>query len=404
MSNQIVKDKVFIVFGLQPWDFEMGSNCKNIAMELAKNNKVVYVNRPIERWTLYKFKGDKKINARLESLKKGIGVLEMEGENLWVLNPRTILESINWMPPGRMYHVVSRANAKRLAKQIKWALNKLNFKNAYLFIDNDFLKGFYLNDYLQADMVIYYIRDFLLSQKYFIKHGTKMEPGMMKKADVVVANSLYLAEYSKQYNKHSFDIGQGCELEGYIKNDHEVPADIKNIKYPIIGYCGALLETRLDINLLRELAEKKKEWSIVLVGPEDEAFKKSSLHQLPNIHFLGSKPVDSLPAYVHQFDICINPQLLNQMTIGNYPRKIDEYLAAGKPVVATDTKAMEIFKDHCYLAKDLNGYIEGIIQQLKETDTVAAERKKDFALSHTWEASVNEMYAAINTYKNKAIL
>ena len=63
MSNQIVKDKVFIVFGLQPWDFEMGSNCKNIAMELAKNNKVVYVNRPIERWTLYKFNGDKKINA-----------------------------------------------------------------------------------------------------------------------------------------------------------------------------------------------------------------------------------------------------------------------------------------------------------------------------------------------------
>ncbi|HAI83429.1 MAG TPA: glycosyl transferase family 1, partial [Chitinophagaceae bacterium] len=87
-------------------------------------------------------------------------------------------------------------------------------------------------------------------------------------------------------------------------------------------------------------ATAKPEWSLVLVGPEDEAFKQSALHQLPNVHFLGSKQPEALPEYVAAFDVCINPQLLNEVTIGNYPRKVDEYLAMGKPVVATQTEAM----------------------------------------------------------------
>lgn len=401
MNNTKIKGRDFIVFGLQPWDFEMGSNCKNVAMEIEKDNRVLYINRPIERSSLYKFRKDPKIQNRLKSLKKGEEIITKQMDNLWVFNPRTILESINWLPPGKLYHTLSRLNAKRFASQIKWACEQLGFKDPVLFIDNDFLKGYYLNDYLKADLLVYYIRDFLQSQPYFTKHGTTMEPAFMKKADVVVANSLYLANYSKQFNPDSFDIGQGCELEGYIKNDYEVPSDLKDIRKPIIGYVGALLNTRLDINLLENIALQRKDWNIVLVGPEDTAFRTSALHQMENVHFIGSKPVEDLPSYVHHFDVCINPQLVNQMTIGNYPRKIDEYLAAGKPVVATETEAMQMFKDHCFLAKDLEGYIEGISKLLKEDDADAAAARKDFALSHTWEASVNGMYAAIEAVEKR---
>lgn len=401
MITKKISGRDFIVFGLQPWDFEMGSNCKNIAIELAKNNRVLYVNRPIERSSLYKFKSDHKIQNRLKSLKQGIGVLEKEDENIWVFNPRIILESINWLSPGKIHHSLNRINGKRLAIQVKKACNELEFKNPVLFIDNDFLKGFYLNDYLKADILVYYIRDFLQSQPYFKKHGTKLEPEFMAKSDIVVANSLYLADYAKKFNKRSYDIGQGCELDGYIVDNYEKPGDMKSIAHPVIGYVGALLNTRLDINLLEEIAKRKPEWNIVLVGPEDEAFKQSNLHNISNVYFLGSKPVDSLPSYVHHFDVCINPQVLNQMTIGNYPRKIDEYLAAGKPVVATETETMQMFKDYCFLAKDANGYIDGISQLLangkSEKDFNA---RRTFALSHTWEASVNGIYDAIHAFEN----
>lgn len=391
----------FIVFGLQPWDFEMGSNCKNLALEIAKKHRVLYVNRPIERSNLYAFKNDDKIKNRLNALKNGVEVLEMKSTNLWVFNPKTILESINWLPAGKLYHVISKMNAKRLANQINWAMQHLQFNRSVLFIDNDFLKGYYLNDYLKAETMVYYIRDFLLSQPYFAKHGKEMEPGIMTKADVVVANSLYLAEYSKQFNSDSFDVGQGCELEEFVKGNYEVPDDMKSIKGPIIGYCGALLEMRLDIKLIFDIANKRKDWKIVLVGPEDKAFKCSDLHSLDNVYFLGSKSVESLPSYVHQFDVCINPQVLNQMTIGNYPRKIDEYLAAGKPIVATKTRAMEMFKEYCSLVSSSDEYIceiEKILHSGEQKEEI--ERRRKFALSHTWESSTEAIYAAIAVHLN----
>ncbi|WP_246229570.1 glycosyltransferase [Mucilaginibacter humi] len=134
------------------------------------------------------------------------------------------------------------------------------------------------------------------------------------------------ANYCRQYNPNSFYVGRGCDLEVFTnKQDLPVPADVANLKSPIIGYVGALQSIRLNLDLLAYIARQKPAWSIVLVGPEDEQFKVSELHQINNIHFLGSKDPDSLAAYINSFDICLNPQIVNQVTIGNYPRKIDEY-------------------------------------------------------------------------------
>jgi hypothetical protein len=129
-----------------------------------------------------------------------------------------------------------------------------------------------------------------------------------------------------------------------------VPVEILNIKGPVIGYCGALLSLRLDIELLYEIAHSNSEWNIVLVGPEDDDFRKSRLHEMPKCPFpwsQGSGNSSFIRLEILMFALIL--RLVNQMTIGNYPRKIDEYLAAGKPVVATSTRAMEEFKDYVYL-------------------------------------------------------
>lgn len=401
MIKQTAKGRDYIVFGLQPWDFEMGSNCKNVAIELARDNRVLYVNRPVERSSLWKYRNDPKIKNRMRSIRTGEGVLEDVQENIRVFNPRVILESIHPLPHGMIYNYISRLNARRFAREIHWAIKQSGFTDPVLFIDNDMLKGYYLIDYLKPAFTIYYIRDFLLSQAYFVKHGSKMEPAIMKKADLVVANSAYLANYAAQYNPESYDIGQGCELESYIIDGLKEPADLTQIGHPRIGYVGALLDTRLDIALLEDVARSKPDWQIVLVGPEDPVFAASGLHRLPNVHFLGSKPVAELPAYVHHFDVCINPQRINQMTIGNYPRKIDEYLAAGKPVVATTTEAMQLFSAYSLLGKSAEDYVELIGRALQEEKPEMAKERRNFALSHSWEASVSAMYQAMEKVTGK---
>ncbi|HEY1054172.1 MAG TPA: glycosyltransferase, partial [Emticicia sp.] len=130
-----------------------------------------------------------------------------------------------------------------------------------------------------------------------------------------------------------------------------------------------------------------------LIGPEDPVFEKSRLHEIPNVHFLGSKKTTELPAYMHYMDVCMNPQVINGLTMGNYPRKIDEYLSMGKPTVATETLAMKMFLPHVELAVGLEGYLKAIEKALQLQTHEQKLGAIDCAKSHTWEACVEKIYA-----------
>lgn len=388
-------NKDIIVTGLQSWDIGIGSNCINIAKEFAKNNRVLYVNRALDRISSLTPKKDNKTKNRIKSIQGKAADLRQELPNLCVLDPRVILESVNWMP-GFCFNYFNKCNNKKLARVISEASDRLNFKDPVLFVDNDFFRAQYLKEFLKANFFIYYIRDHLINQSYFKKHGARMEKNIIEKADLVVANSSFLASYAEKYNQNAIDIGQGCDFT-YFNPDiiYKKPNDIRDNKKPVIGYVGALVSYRLDVSLLEALAVKREDWDWIFVGPEDGVFEKSTLHSLRNVYFLGNKPESELAAYVSFFDVCINPQLDNDATRGNYPRKIDEYLALGKPVVATSTEFMEAFSEFVHLCKGAEGYEKAIIQALSEKNNPGfmAERKK-FALSHTWENSVKKIYSS----------
>ena len=126
-----------------------------------------------------------------------------------------------------------------------------------------------------------------------------------------------------------------------------------------------------------------------MVGPEDETFRKSDLHKIPNVHFLGLKDPDLIPAYIRQFDVAINPQKLNDVTWGNYPRKIDEYLGMGKPVVASKTEFMSLFTDITSLATSYEEYVTLIERALRENTPEEEVRREAFAMTHTWEHNLS---------------
>ena len=382
--------------GQQPWDIDIGSNAKNIALEFAKENRVIYVNAPLDRKTVLKKRHEPKVKKRIAVLKGKMPHLLKIANNLWNLYPRTVVESVNWVPSHPVFNMLNRRNNKKFAREIKLAADEIGFDQFVLFNDSLMFRGFYLKELLRPEKYIYYTRDYLIIQPYFKRHGEKLEGKLMKKSDVVVANSTYLRDYAAQFNSQSFYVGQGCDVSEFDDTKiAEIPADMSLINRPVIGYVGYLTAMRLDIELISHLAVSRPDWSVVLVGPEDEAFQQSALHQLPNVYFLGPKGPDQLPAYVHQFDVCINPQVVNMLTIGNYPRKIDEYLAMGKAVVATKTKAMEVFADYVYLSETKEEYVEMVEKALKENPADERLKRKEFANSHTWENSVSEIYKAI---------
>lgn len=385
-----------IIIGQQAWDTDIGSNCKNIALELSKNNRVLYVNSPLDRITLYKKRAEPKVQQRIAVIKgKQSGLVKIQ-ENLWNFYPDCLVESINWIKNEHLFNYLNKRNNIKFAESIVKGIKALDFKGYLLFNDNEIFKGFYLNKLLKPFLSIYYSRDYMLAVDYWKRHGERLEPLLIASNDICMANSVYLADYCKQYNENSYDIGQGCDLE-IFKEDllAEKPLELNTINTPIIGYVGALQSIRLDIELIAFIAKQRKDWTIVLVGPEDDQFKNSELHQLSNVVFTGIKPMESLPLYMQYFDVCINPQLVNQVTIGNYPRKVDEYLAMGKPTVATETRAMEIFKDHVYLAQSKADYITHIEKALTTDTPALQEERKSFAASHSWENCILKMNQAI---------
>lgn len=401
-QNDRIKGRDIVVVGQQPWDVSIGSNCKNIAIEWSKYNRVLYVNAPLDRKTLYQSKSDPKIQTRLEVISGSkVGLIQIQ-DNLWNLYPNVMIESINWIPLQGLFEWLNKRNNQLFAQSIQKAILELGFENIILFNDNDMFRSFHLKEMLQPATSIYYSRDFMLAVDYWKKHGEKLEPELIAKSDICVANSTYLADYCKQYNPASFYVGQGCELDLFMQTDGlPKPADMLAIPSPIIGYVGALQSIRLDIEVLMHISITKPEWNLVLVGPEDDVFKSSPLHQCNNVFFIGSKDPSELPQYIHAFDVCINPQIVNQVTIGNYPRKIDEYLAVGKPVVATKTEAMRIFMEHCFLAEDKNSYIDCITNALTTNSPELANQRRVFAAGHTWENSVALIDQAIINKEKK---
>ncbi|MEZ4686744.1 MAG: glycosyltransferase [Bacteroidia bacterium] len=346
----MIRNRDIIWLNLTPWDYDFGNNACNLAEEMARHNRVLYVNPPLDRISSMREKHDPKIQKRLEVLKGSRPDLEQQAPNLWVLNPKVRIESINWIPNNAIFDKINRRNNEKLARAIHPVLRQLGFHDYIIVNDNDIFRTLYMKEYLQPEAYYYYIRDQLTAVDYWKRHGVRLEPLHMAKADGIMANSAHLADYGRQFNDNAHYVGQGCDLSAW-KEDlvKEVPEDLASIKGPVVGYVGALDSNRLDIELIAYIARSNPDWAVVLVGPEDEKFLNSELHIINNVHFLGGKPPETLPSYVKGFDVCVNPQAVNPVTIGNYPRKIDEYLAMGKPTVGTMTKAMTAFADHVYL-------------------------------------------------------
>jgi glycosyltransferase involved in cell wall biosynthesis len=397
----MIRGKDIVVIGIQAWDIEIGSNCKNIASEFAKHNRVLYVNPPMDRVSRHRERNSDKIKKRVKVLKGIDADLVQIDQNLWNLYPKSVTESINFIKNGFVFDILNKMNAKRFFSDVNSALERLDFKDYIVFNDSSMFLGQYVKTFLVPSFYMYYVRDYLTKNPYWRKNGVRLEPKLIQNADCVVNNSTLYTEYGKQFTAHSYMVGQGCDttLFNDRERDIKVPKDLENIPGPRIGYVGFLSSRRLNIEILVQVAKNRPEWSIVLVGPEDDAFGASILHELDNVYFLGSRDASELPNYIKGFDVAINPQHINEATMGNYPRKIDEYLAMGKPTVASATKAMEYFKEYTYLGRTPEDYVMLIEKALTENSSHLENQRRAYGLSHSWENNVKEIYNCIEKVK-----
>ena len=219
------------------------------------------------------------------------------------------------------------------------------------------------------------------------------EERMLKRADVVVAVSDSLHQRCLQHNLSSFLVPNGVNTEMFRASTMKgvVPADLRRLPRPIIGYVGAI-QPIVDYSLLHRMSIERPEWSLVLAGPQDlDGAAQAALDTLcsrPNVHYLGCKPVGEVPTYIGACDVCLMPYHPGKSTVPDSDSiKLYEYLACGRPVVSVDVPSAARFSPLVRIARDGDEFIKGVEESLAEGPRFV-EARKLVASEHSWQQRV----------------
>jgi hypothetical protein len=120
----LLQGKNIVIIGLQAWYTDIGSNCKSIAKELSLDNRVLYINMPLDRKTIAQQKNDPNIRRHLQIIRNREERLVAVAPNLWNYYPAAILESINWIPSTAVFSFFNRINNRRFSRDIKRQLRR----------------------------------------------------------------------------------------------------------------------------------------------------------------------------------------------------------------------------------------------------------------------------------------
>ena len=157
-----------------------------------------------------------------------------------------------------------------------------------------------------------------------------LEKELMAKADIVFTGGHSIYEAKKNLHANIYPFPSSIEKEHFAKARLINKNHNGTVK---LGFFG-VIDERFDIELIREMADKKPDWQIILIGPVVK-IDPATLPKNNNIIYLGPKRYDELPEHLAAWDIALIPFLLNDSTRFISPTKTPEYLAAAKPVIST---------------------------------------------------------------------
>jgi glycosyltransferase involved in cell wall biosynthesis len=164
---------------------------------------------------------------------------------------------------------------------------------------------------------------------------------------------------------------------------------------PVIGFVGNVSSYKVDCELLRQVARLNPTMTFVLVGEiglGEPSTPVERLREEANVHLIGPRPYADLPSYLKSFDVCMIPFALNRVTEKSLPMKLFEYMASGKPIVATATKPLLDYSDQCYLAGNVAEFSAALRRATEEPMPGDRSRARiQMARGHGWDTRMREV-------------
>jgi glycosyltransferase involved in cell wall biosynthesis len=160
------------------------------------------------------------------------------------------------------------------------------------------------------------------------------EAALLREADLVFTGGQSLYEKKRTQHPRVYPFPSSVDVAHFRGiADLTEPGDQRELPHPRIGFFG-VIDERMNLSLMHRVAEERPEYHFILIGPVVK-ISESDLPRAANLHYLGPKTYNELPAYLAFWDVAIMPFALNDATRFISPTKTLEYLAAGKPIVST---------------------------------------------------------------------
>jgi glycosyltransferase involved in cell wall biosynthesis len=177
------------------------------------------------------------------------------------------------------------------------------------------------------------------------------------------------------------------------------PDDLRSPEETVVGFAGNFLESKVDFGLLEAIARGRPEWTLLLVGPAraETAAALERLARLPNVRRVGQVPYGDLPRYVAAFDVGLIPYLENDYTRSCFPLKLYEYLAAGKPVVATGLPHLRDVGPLIRLSDGVEDTLSALADGLARRSPEDVAERQALARSNTWETRAERLLGLVQT-------
>jgi teichuronic acid biosynthesis glycosyltransferase TuaH len=212
------------------------------------------------------------------------------------------------------------------------------------------------------------------------------EERLARSSDLVVAVSDAAARRWHERGVSTAFLPNGCDAPAFAAVDAAPdPADV-DLRGPVAGFVGQV-NHRTDLALLEAVADTGI--SLLIVGARDPSFEPERFERLaarPNVKHIGPRPFGELPSYLKLIDVGLVPYALTEFNLGSFPLKALEYLAAGRPVVATPLPALSwLDTDLVALHEQPNAFAAAVLRAtVLQRDRVLVERRRALAARHSW--------------------
>lgn len=357
------------------WDF-VWQRPQHLLSRLARNARVLFVEEPI--------------------------TVEGEGQPLLEILPGqktanvTVARLVQPVPNHRWIGHGDPLTAQTYCERLLDYLDRQGIKRPLLWLYTPMASDFV--DALPHKLLIYDVMDQLAAFKGAPAELKERERSLLSRADVVFTGGVSLYRDKLVHNPNTHLLPSGVEIEHFARaarrEQFDCPPELAQLTGPILGYFG-VIDERMDLPLIAQVAEAHPEWNIALVGPVAK-IDYADLPQAANIHYFGMRSYDQLPAYLAYFDVALVPFAMNEATRFLSPTKTLEYMAAHKPIVSTPIHdVIELYGDVVAIGYTPDEFVQHCEQALisKNYNRVRAE---ELLTQHTWDGIARQIQRLID--------